>query len=380
MSLPGSLRVVHIAEDLARIAGGIPAVVRQLSERLSWNGIPVQIIHATGDSGTFIKGVEVFTFPPAGLGRVWSWGQGIREGIAHLAEASFADTPVFHVHGVWSAPQYFAARTAHQAGVPFVFTAHGMLEPWLWKRQGWHIRAKKQAYWSTLAYPVLSKASVIHAITPLEHQHLTRLFPRSRIEVIPNAIEVSDAEECPQLERSKTILFLGRLEPKKGIDVLLRAFARSRIDKDWSVDIVGPAWSQTYLAELMEIVDDSGLRERVRFRGPLFGEEKRRLIDAAWVLATPSHSEVVGLVNLEAAAQYLPSITTHQTGLYDWELGGGLLVEPDIDAFSKALEAACSWGAQEQRERGLASRRLVQQRYSWQTVMPMWSQLYSSLL
>lgn len=380
MSLQGSLRVVHVVEDLAKIAGGVPAVVRQLSDHLSRSGIPTQIIHATGDSGAFPDGVEVFNFPPTSLGRVWSWGQGMREGITRNAKASFGDTPVFHLHGVWSAPQYLAAQIAHKAGVPFVFTAHGMLEPWLWKQQGWQIRAKKQAYWSALAYPALSKASVIHAITPLERQHLTRLFPKNRIEVIPNAIEVSDIEDKPQLERKKTILFLGRLEPKKGVDVLLRAFARSRIDKEWSVDVVGPAWSRAYLAELMRIVDENGLSERVRFRGPLFGEEKYRLIDTAWVLATPSHSEVVGLVNLEAAAQYLPSITTLQTGLYDWELGGGLLIEPDIDAFSKALEVACSWGAQEQRDRGLASRRLVHQRYSWQAVMPMWSQLYSSLL
>jgi glycosyltransferase involved in cell wall biosynthesis len=380
LSQPGQLRVVYVAEDMARMAGGVPAVVHQLSEHLSRNGIPVQIIHSTGNPGELPPGVKVFTFPPTGLGRLWSWGRGLRVGVARLAKASNGDAPVFHVHGAWSAPQYFAARAAQQAGVPFVFTAHGMLEPWLWDQQGWKIRAKKRVYWSALAYPALSKASVIHAITPLEQKHLARLFPNNRIEVIPNAIDVSDVDDCPQNERGKSILFLGRLEPKKGVDVLLRAFARAKIGKEWSVDVVGPAWSQAYLSELKAIVDECGLGERVRFRGPLFGEEKRKLIDTAWVLAAPSHSEVVGLVNLEAAAQCLPTITTHQTGLYDWELGGGLLIEPNDGALGQALEAACSWSAQEQRDRGLTSRRLVQQRYSWQVVMPMWIQLYSSLL
>lgn len=379
MSRTGGLRVVHVAEDVARIAGGVPAVVRQLTERLSRNDIPVQIIHATGDPGELPAGVEVFTYPPTGLGHLWSWGHGLREGVARLAVSSNGDAPVFHVHGVWSAPQYFAARAAHQAGVPFVFTAHGMLEPWLWNQQGWKIRAKKWLYWSALAYPALSKARVIHAITPLEQKHLARLFPNNCIEVIPNAIDVSDEEDCPQVERGKTILFLGRIEPKKGVDVLLRAFARAKIGKEWSVDVVGPAWSESYLSGLKAIVNECGLGQRVRFRGPLFGEEKRKLIDTAWVLAAPSHSEVVGLVNLEAAARCLPTITTYQTGLHDWELGGGLLVEPNEDALGQALEAACSWSAQEQRDRGLASRRLVQQRYSWQVVMPMWTQLYSSL-
>ena len=379
MNFSDKYRVVHVAEDMAKIAGGIPAVVRQLTERLSQDGIPVQIVHATGDLGEMSPGVEVFTFPPDGLGRAWSWGPGLLDGIASLAGAPNGDAPVFHVHGAWSAPQYFAARAAHQAGMPFVFTAHGMLEPWLWNQQGWKIRIKKRVYWSVLAYPALNKASVIHAITPLERKHLERLFPNNRIEVIPNAIDVSDTEECSQNERDKTILFLGRIEPKKGVDILLHAFARAKISKEWSVDVVGPAWSDTFLSGLKAIVDECGLGERVRFHGPLYGEEKRKLIDSAWVLAVPSHSEVVGLVNLEAAARCLPTITTHQTGLYDWELGGGLLVEPRIDTLALAMVAACSWSAQEQRDRGLASRRLVLQRYSWQAVMPMWNQLYSSL-
>lgn len=377
--LPDRIRVVLVAEDVARTSGGVPAVVHQLTERLSQNGFLVQIAHATGDPGELPAGVEVFTFPPTGLRRSWSWGCGLREGVARLAAASNGVPPVFHVHGVWSAPQYFAARAAHEAGVPLVFTAHGMLEPWLWDQQGWRIRAKKRVYWSALAYPALSKASVVHAITPLERKHLARLLPNNRIEVIPNAIDVNDADDCPQDERGKTILFLGRIEPKKGVDLLLRAFSRAKIGREWSVDVVGPAWSQVYLSGLKAIVDECGLGERVRFRGPLFGEEKRKLIDTAWVLAAPSHSEVVGLVNLEAAARCLPTITTHQTGLHDWELGGGLLVEPTIDALRQALETACSWSAQEQRDRGVASRRLVQQRYSWQAVMPMWSELYYSL-
>jgi glycosyltransferase involved in cell wall biosynthesis len=374
----GSWRVVHIAEDLAKISGGVPAVVRQLSERLSRNGIQVQIIHANGVPGDLPQGVEACTFPPSGLGRNWSWGPGMRDGIQRFASSS--TEAIFHVHGAWSAPQLFSARAAHQTGVPFVFSAHGMLEPWLWNQQGWRIRAKKWAYWTMLAYPALSKASVIHAITPLEQQHLARLFPQNLIEVIPNAIEIDDVADCPPTERKKTILFLGRLEPKKGVDVLLRAFACAKIGKAWSVDIVGPAWSQAYLLGLKAFVDECGLGERVRFHGPLFDDEKRKLMDAAWLLAVPSHSEVVGLVNLESAARCLPSVTTHQTGLHDWELGGGILIDPNVNALSLALEAACSWSVQEQCERGLASRRLVQQRYSWQAVMPKWLQLYSSLL
>jgi glycosyltransferase involved in cell wall biosynthesis len=379
LSKAGALRVVHVAEDVSALAGGVPAVVRQLSERLARRGIAVQIAHATGDPGELSAGVEVFTFPPMGLGRAWSWGDNLRAGLARLAAPVNGIRTIFHIHGVWAAPQYFAARVAHAAGTPFVVTAHGMLDPWLWDEQTWKKRLKKRGYWGTVGAPALRKASAVHAITPLEREYLSRLFPRQRIEIIPNAIDVGAADRHPKIDRRKTILFLGRIEPKKGVDVLLRAFAQANIDEEWSVDVVGPVWSQAYSAHLMALVDQFGLAQRVRFHGPLFGDEKTRLIDTAWVMATPSHSEAIGLVNLEAAERHLPAITTHQTGLHDWESGGGMLIEPNAESLRKALEASCSWSSQEQRNRGESSRLLVKQRYSWQAVLPMWMELYASL-
>ena len=373
-------RVVHVAEDMARVSGGIPAVVRQLADCLNRNHVHVQIAHVTGNPGSIDPAIEMHKYPLKSFGHFWSWGGGLRNGLSNLAKPFNADIPLFHIHGAWSAPQYFAARTAYEARVPFVFTSHGMLEPWLWNQQGWSMNVKKRIYWATLARASICKASVVHAITPLEKQHLARLFPSKNIVVIPNAINVNLADDFKKVQRSKKILFLGRIEPKKGIDILLHAFKMAKLSKDWSVDIVGPVWSESYMALLESIVKNYDLTDRVLFHGPLFGEEKLKLIDSAWVLAAPSHSEVIGLVNLEASVRCLPTITTHETGLYDWEEGGGVLVAPTVDALKHALEIACSWDEQEQLERGAASRSLVLKRYSWNAVAPMWLSLYSSLI
>ena len=92
-----------------------------------------------------------------------------------------------------------------------------------------------------------------------------------------------------------------------------------------------------------------------------------------------SHSEVVGLVNLEAADYFLPSITTPQTGLSDWSQGGGILSFPDVLSISRALIEASSWSSEEQFERGVASRSLVHKSYSWDHVTPLWHNLYTQL-
>lgn len=372
---------MHVAEDVSAIAGGVPAVVCQLSKQLALHGVSVQVVHAMGDPGVLPPGVESFAFPPMVLGRRWSWGRGLRVGISQLSAPAGGIAPIFHLHGIWTAPHYFAVRNARSSSVPFVVTAHGMLEPWLWEQQGWRVRAKKQVYWTLLAYPALRSASVVHAITPLERQHLKALFPNNRIEVIPNAIDMDEVSEhgVVREERERLILFLGRIEPKKGVDVLLYAFSKAKIDPEWRVAIIGPVWTQSYQMKLERILAENNLTKRVSFVGPVFGEEKIRWLRKAWVMAVPSHSEVIGLVNLEAAAYRLPTITTHQTGLFDWESGGGLLIQPDVIEMKAALERACSWPESERMERGASSRGLVEQRYSWKAVLPMWMSLYESI-
>jgi glycosyltransferase involved in cell wall biosynthesis len=373
---PQAPAVVHVTEDMAPLAGGVPAVVRQLSRRLAAGGARVGVVHASGDARDLQPQVQTLACPPQGLRRAWSHGPGLRPGLAATLGTAIANGPVVHVHGVWAAPQLYAARAARAMGLPFVFTAHGMLEPWLWTQQGWRVRAKKAVYWRSLAQPALQRATVVHAITALERDHVFRLLPKTRIEVIPNAIEVG-AAPTDTGDRERTVLFLGRIEPKKGVDILVRAFAEAGLSRDWALVVAGPAWSEPYLAELKRIAAELGLRDRVRFPGPVFGDAKRRLLETAWVMAAPSHSEVVGLVNLEAGERELPSITTHQTGLADWEEGGGILVQPEVADVARALRQACGWSASERRERGVSSRGLVQKTYSWEAVMPLWQSLYA---
>lgn len=373
-------KLFSVAEDYSAMAGGVPAVVNQLSHRVAMQGHAVHVLYAQGDGiPTSFSRIEQHCVTPWKLTSLWKWSPQLRPNIEHLV--SLIGPTVFHLHGIWAAPQYVAAKVAAEHSIPFILSAHGMLEPWLWNQQGWKLHIKKQLYWNMFAKSAFSAAGVVHAITPLEHQHLRILFPSNQIEVIPNAIDLDEFpdDNTDMHVRSRLILFLGRVEPKKGVDILLRAFAHAKISSDWRVAIVGPIWSRSYLAVLKQIVAQHDLADRVAFVGPAFGEEKLHWMRKAWVMAVPSHSEVVGLVNLEAAAYRVPSITTHQTGLFDWESGGGLLIQPDVDEMKIALEDACSWSDSERFERGLSSRRLVAERYSWRVILPLWMSLYAAL-
>lgn len=377
------LNVLHVTEDHSFANTGVTAAVDQLSARLakSLGSNGSAHICAIGDAvASPCAAVEMTLLPVASMGRAWRWSGNLPERLAALVSAG--QTGVVHLHGVWMAPQLVAGKVANAQRVPFVLSAHGMLAPWLWDKQGWRIRLKKKLYWWLAAYPAFKTASVVHAVTPRERDYLQPLFPGQRIEVIPNAIDVAEVDANAGLacaEPARTILFLGRLHPVKGVDLLIQAFAAAELGAEWRVVVAGPAESPGYLDELKALAATLHVQDRIDFVGPVLGEEKWRRLKQAWVLAAPSYSEAMGMVNLEAASCHTPTITTHETGLWDWEKGGGVLIQPAVQELQTALRAASRWSLAERAERGRASRRLVELRYSWEVVEQQWLRVYREL-
>ena len=375
--------IFHIIEDYSPANYGVYQVVRQLTGYLTRQGYPTTIL-AAGRTGTPVpEGVNLREFPLGWGGRRWRYPRGLR---AHLETLGGSAGNLVHIHGVWLASQWLAARAASRQGVPAVLTAHGMLEPWLW-RDGRLRRVKKLLYWYSLAYPAFRRLPLIHAITPLERDHLAPQFPGQRLTVIPNALDLTEADDFLATHEGQSseaappyLLFLGRLHPKKGLEVLIPAFGRALKGREFRLLIAGPADHKKYAHRLQALVRDWGLERQVSFLGSIFGPQKWRLYRDAWAFCAPSHSEVVGLVNLEAAAVETPVITTHETGLSDWEEGGGILVSPRVEELSQALELVFSLSEAERQQRGRRLRQLVERRYSWEVVGRQWLSLYTELL
>jgi glycosyltransferase involved in cell wall biosynthesis len=374
--------IFHIIDDYSPTNYGVNQVVRQLTDYLARQGYATTILTAGKAKTPVPAGVGLKEFPLTAGGRRWRYPAGLKE---YLDQLGRIPDKVFHIHGVWLAPQWLAARAAARQGVAAMLTPHGMLEPWHW-RDGRLRRMKKLIYWYSLAYPAFRRLSLIHAITPLERDNLAGQFPGHKIEVIPNAIDLTEADEflAGQGERfsgtaSPYLLFLGRLHPKKGLEVLIPAFAEALKGQPVRLLIAGPAHTPQYAHRLETLVRNLGLERQVSFLGTVAGSEKWQLYRNAWAFCAPSHSEVVGLVNLEAAALKTPVITTHETGLSDWEEGGGLLVHPQVAEVAQALKQVFSWSAAQRQERGRRLRQLVENRYSWEVVGRRWLGLYTAL-
>ncbi len=374
------IRIAHVTDHYSRESGGITVVIDQLSRRLSGN-YTSEIISVRGNPMPAAPGVQVFDIPPAWIGRPWGWSPQLVRKLSDLVRDPLV--MAFHIHGVWMAPQYLAAKLAARWGRPFIVSTHGMLEPAFWKGRGAPQRLKKSLYWSLIGSSQLQRTALVHAVTPMERDNLRPLFPDSRIEVIPHAIDVraiDDEAGSLAAEPEHLIVFLGRIHPHKGIELILDGFAAARLPAQWRLVIAGPEWSRAYALSMRNRADRLGLSARVEFMGPVFGQQKWSLLKRAWVVAVPSRSEVMGMVNLEAAACGTPTITTAETGLENWEEAGGVLISRHADQMAKALKQASAWSSAERLSRGNASRQMVQKKYSWEVVLPLWRVCYESLL
>jgi glycosyltransferase involved in cell wall biosynthesis len=309
----------------------------------------------------------------------WNWTRTLRFHVGQLPSmrellASFRPS-VVHVHGVLSP---FLALTVHCAArrnIPTILSVHGMLEPWLWRQSGVFYYGMKRLYWRLVMRPSLSQVTCLHAITQQEADTLAREFPGIPQVLIPNAIhmdEYSDQQSVPVQER--TLLFVGRLHPKKGVDLLIRSMAATH-SLAYRLQFVGSG-KPDYTDYLKSLVNELGLADRVTFLGGVFGEEKTRLMRDAWAVVVPSYSDVVALVNLEAAACFTPTITTTMTGLTDWSESGGLLVNPEQSELTAALDQVLAWSLADRLERGRRSREFVNSRYSWDVVGKLWLGTY----
>jgi len=282
---------------------------------------------------------------------------------------------ILHLQGVWMYPQYIASKVAVQKEVPYVVTSHGMLEPYLLNDK----KLKKSAYYKLFLKNILDKANCIHAITPNEKDNLYALSKHKNIVEIPNLIHFESIpiqqEYNPEEEY---ILYLGRFHKVKGLELLIGAFSKIK-NKSIKLYLVG--FKNDYSEFIADLVKKNGLSDRVKFIGEIVGVQKYKVYSNAKVFVAPSYSEVIGMVNLEAAICKTPVITTFNTGINpDWTNNGGMIINPNITELVNSLNQATEWSFDERIDRGKRLSEFVINNYSWERKGHLWDELYNSLI
>jgi len=253
------------------------------------------------------------------------------------------------VHGLWQYHGLLTRRALLGSAVPYFVYPHGMLDPWFKQAYpGKH--AKKWFYWMAAERCVLRDAAAVLFTTQEESRLAPQTFPllQARHEVLGYGLALDEAamraqasdflQRFESLKGSRLLLFLGRLHPKKGCELLIEAFAAvAPQDRRLHLVMAGPAPADL-LAALQSQVQRLGLVERVTFTGMLQGAEKWGALRAAEAFVLPSHQENFGVAVAEALALGVPALLSTQVNIWREVLGGGAgLAEADTLAGTQRL-------------------------------------------
>ena len=277
---------------------------------------------------------------------------------------------VLHVNCCWmpqcALVQRWFVEWRKKTGSPAMsfLTPHGMLEPWIIRRNYW---TKKWPAIHLYQKKAVRRTDVIMATAVEEKEHLAGLGWNTRIEMIPNGIDVKNIALKTEWHQPRNFLFMSRIHPKKGIDILIDALAlgmnQKSLPENIQVKIAGEG-EPAYRKMLEEKVRAAGIGSMVHFVGPVYGPEKWQLIREADIVVLPSHSENFGLIVAEALSSGTPVITTLGT---PWaslpETQSGWWVEANPQAILQAIKEAASLSAEEARQTGLRGRQLVEERF-----------------
>jgi glycosyltransferase involved in cell wall biosynthesis len=254
--------------------------------------------------------------------------------------------------------------------IPYIATPHGMLEPWALSYK----TSKKRLYYHLIEKPLLTQAKAIQTLAYSESKNLNALGYQQTI-VIPNGIHRQDFETLPSPEdfyqqfpetRQKTlILFLGRIDPKKGLDLLAPAFAKVRDRfREAHLVVAGPD-SIGFLPTVRNYFREAGCLEAVTFTGMLSGSLKYAAFAVASIYVAPSYSEGFSMSILEGMASGLPCIFTTSCNFSEAAAANAArVVDVNTNAIAEALIECLSQPVEAQ-AMGDRAREFIFQNYTW---------------
>lgn len=270
---------------------------------------------------------------------------------------------LMHIHGMWSPFLAVAALVARRRRIPLVVSPHGCLEPWA-------LAYNQRKKWLALkAYQgaVLRSASLFVATASQEMESIRQLGLRQAVAIIPNGVDIGPPPHRVAYKGVRTILFLSRVHPKKGLLDLVEAWARVR-RPGWRIVIAGGD-EEGYRAKVEALILAKGLQSDFDFVGFVDGARKQACFDAADLFVLPTYSENFGIAVAEALANELPVITTTGAPWQDLvEYSCGWWVTPGVEGASGALIEALKCNPDELRKMGQRGRQLVIDKFSWDKI------------
>lgn len=379
MAFPDTIKVLHVTPSFypAHVYGGPIDATYQLCRHLAKQGCETRVLTTNANGRN--EALQVPTDKEVLFAEGFTvrycarrWRQSVSPMLMRLLWPYMSWADVVHLFYVYSFPTFPTLLHSRWLHKPVVWSPLGALQRW----QGSSRRGAKAA-WDFLWYEGVDRSRLILQVSSgKEKDETLARFPKMRARVIPNGVEIPAVVEWAGRSEKLRLLFLGRLDPIKGIENLLQACSRLS-DFAWGLTIAG--WgAPAYAARLRERISALGLGGRVEMAGGVLAEAKRKLFESCDVAVVPSYKESFGIVVAEALAHGVPVIAgkgTPWSGLEREKCG--LWVANDPESLARAIRAIRVMPLQQMGARG---RDWMQRDFSWPAISRQMLDLYRAAL
>ena len=351
------MHIIHTVSSTENLSSGVTHCVNELSYGLKMLGQRVEVLSLGNSEKPPEKNITEYKFEQNFSNVPVLNKMGFSSCMKKYILSSKFN--ILHTHGLWMFPNIYRNNN-----IDFVISPHGMLAAGALKFSP----KKKKIFHFFFQKYALADAKLMFATAESEIEDIRRYGLKMPIALIPNGVNIPNIKKTNRNNKIKTLISLGRIHPKKGLDVLISAWSRIEpLFKDWQLKIVGP--DEVGHKKILEKLINKLKLKRVFIEGPVFGLEKDILLSNCNLFILPSKSENFALTVAESLAVEVPVIATRDTPWSGLDLNRcGWWIDGTEDTIVTTLRNVLSYPDKQLMEMGRRGKKWMQRDFSWELV------------